>query len=152
MMTKTILMIANLASIPSKGYNLVLLGRVSNNGSLTLKGRNCWKKKRTKNWRIKENRSYKCVNPPLNVGNFEYDECYGDSTYRALPTYLGNISDPLQCAKKAEENKFNIFGLQYYGQCFGGNDENRAKMYGKKNNCGKLGTAWTNQLFKRNFT
>lgn len=100
---------------------------------------------------MKENRSYKCVNPPLNVGNFEYDECYGDSTYRALPTYLGNISDPLQCAKKAEENKFNIFGLQYYGQCFGGNDENRAKMYGKKNNCGKLGTAWTNQLFKRNF-
>ena len=100
---------------------------------------------------MKENRTYKCVTPPQNVGNFEYNECYGDTWNRALPNYLGQVTNPNECAKKAEQRNLSLFGLQYYGQCFGGNDETRAKMYGKRNNCGKLGTAWTNQLFKRTF-
>ena len=100
---------------------------------------------------MKENRSYKCVNPPLNVGNYTYDSCYGDSHYRALPTYLGKVNNANECRRKAESNKFTLFGLQYFGECWGGNDETRAKKYGKRNNCGLLGTAWTNQLYKRNF-
>ena len=100
---------------------------------------------------IKENRSYKCVSPPQNVGNFTYQSCYNDRPYRAIPNYLGNVSNHQECANKAERGKYDLFGVQFYGQCFAGNDIDRAKMYGPKNNCGRLGTAWDNQLYKRNF-
>ena len=63
---------------------------------------------------IKENRSYKCVSPPQNVGNFTYQSCYNDRPYRAIPNYLGNVYNHQECVNKEERGKYYLFGLPYY--------------------------------------
>jgi hypothetical protein len=41
----------------------------------------------------------------------------------------------------------NIYGVQSNGQCFIGNNINKAMQYGETGNCPALGGAWTNQIY-----
>ena len=88
---------------------------------------------------------------PMNassIGSYQYQGCYNDTGNRAIPNYLGNVSTRQQCEQMAQSQGYNVFGLQYYGQCFAGNSLNQAKKYGPNNgNCGNMGTGWTNQVY-----
>ena len=66
--------------------------------------------------------------------------CYVDASSRRLPNLLHNqhYSDAITnktCKLKAITRSNKYYGLQYGGECWGGNDYNRAVSYGKRNNC-----------------
>jgi hypothetical protein len=73
---------------------------------------------------------------------------YKDAWKRALPHYKGTDSSANSaetCSKKCDS--YNFFGLQYGGQCFCGNDWDKATKYGA-GNCGEMGGGWCNYIFK----
>lgn len=54
-----------------------------------------------------------------------------------------------RCYRIAKENKFKYFGLQFYGECWGSNDDSRYKMHGQATTCYKgLGGSWSNYVYK----
>lgn len=66
--------------------------------------------------------------------------CYVDGPSRRLPNLLHNqhSSDAIlnnECKSKAIKHSNKYYGLQYGGECWGGNDYGRAVSYGKRNNC-----------------
>ena len=83
------------------------------------------------------------------IQGYQYKGCYGDSWSRALPYMLGQVSSQDQCASLAKSANMNTFGVQYYGQCWGGNTpENDYKQFGSRNGCSPLGDGWTNQVYQ----
>lgn len=73
---------------------------------------------------------------------------YKDEPNRALPVYQGTDSSAngvKSCGEKC--SKYNYFGLQAGGQCFCGNDWDKATQYGK-DNCGEMGGGWCNYIYK----
>lgn len=60
--------------------------------------------------------------------------CYADcgSVGRGLPTFLGSTTDmtPSKCADLAKAKGYSVFGVQYYSECWAGNDLVRAKSMG----------------------
>ena len=82
---------------------------------------------------------------------FTYQGCYRDTGNRALPTQLPNVNSVEACYQKAKAGNYKTFGLQYYGQCFAGNNNDWGR-YGKldNNSCGKLGSDWNNQVYTIN--
>src|SRR6185503_12007319 len=51
-----------------------------------------------------------------------YVGCYTDSSTRALPAHLSTGGETIaSCRAKAAANGYAYAGLQYYGECFGGN-------------------------------
>lgn len=80
--------------------------------------------------------------------SYTYQGCWRDSGPRALPHFLGNVRSVDKCATTSEKAGFNAFGLQYYGECWAGNNTDWNK-YGKLDDkgCGELGTAWNNQVY-----
>lgn len=72
---------------------------------------------------------------------------------RAVPTFTGSVSSPEQCQARANGMKKSVIGVQYYGQCFVGDDINRAKGYGPDTRPEarreKLGYGWSNQVYHR---
>jgi len=83
--------------------------------------------------------------------NYQYRGCYRDTGDRALPLQLPNVNSVDECYKQAMTKGYNTFGLQYYGQCFVGNNTDWDK-YGALDNksCGDLGSAWNNQIYTIN--
>lgn len=80
--------------------------------------------------------------------NYTYHGCYKDKSSRAIPTQVQNVSSVDQCGKIAKNKNSSVFGVQYGGQCFIGNNLSQAKKYGfGGNNCGALGGTWTNQVY-----
>lgn len=97
-------------------------------------------------------------NMPKTAGPYKYHGCYNDTSNRAIPNYVGNVQNVEDCEKKAYSNGTNVFGLQYYGQCFIGDPSSEAKTdpiknaekYGKNNNnndCPHMGGSWTNHVY-----
>jgi hypothetical protein len=89
--------------------------------------------------------------PPPSL--YSHKGCWGDGGSRAISRYAGNVKTIDECAQIAKKGGFKTFGLQYYGQCFvGNNTEKEWKRYGPRNNnsCGLLGTGWTNQVYQFN--
>lgn len=84
-----------------------------------------------------------------NMSEYNYIGCYNDTGNRAIPTQLPNVPNQQGCQQYAIENNASVFGLQYYGQCFIGNDINQAQEYGPASNCPSMGGAWTNQVYQR---
>ena len=83
-----------------------------------------------------------------NAGTYIYQGCFNDSGNRAIPNYMGQVSSVQQCEQIAQNSGQNVFGVQYYGQCFAGNSLNQAQQYGPNNgDCGTLGSSWTNQVY-----
>ena len=87
--------------------------------------------------------------PPPSL--YSHKGCWGDSGNRALPEFKGNVKTIDECAQIAKKGGFKTFGLQYYGQCFMGNNTNWNR-YGPRDNksCGLLGSGWTNQVYQFN--
>jgi len=84
---------------------------------------------------------------PVKQG-YEYKGCWADTATRALPTRLSNVNSVEACYNLAKQNNFSTFGLQFYGECWAGNNKDWNK-YGKRDNatCGELGVAWVNQIY-----
>ena len=110
----------------------------------------------------------KCDNDPNCLGYTTYGDsvqdvenepeelgCYRDNWTRAMNTYTGGGRTKDTCLEDAKKYGHKYFGLQYYGQCFTTNDETPGTgyaRYGKNeaNNCGPLGNAWNNRVYRRN--
>ena len=84
-----------------------------------------------------------------NMSEYNYIGCYNDTGNRAIPTEMPNVPNQQGCQQYAIENNASVYGLQYYGQCFIGNNINQAKEYGPASNCPSMGGAWTNQVYSR---
>ena len=85
------------------------------------------------------------------TNSYSYQGCWRDSGDRALPNRLGNVASVAECGTRAKNAGMNTFGLQYYGECWAGNNTNWDR-YGPLNNqgCGTLGSDWNNQVYRRN--
>jgi hypothetical protein len=82
------------------------------------------------------------------MSNYIYKGCFNDTGNRALPNRRGNVSSVEECKNRAISGGDSIFGVQYYGECWTGNDYNRAIRYGQNyGNCGNLGTSWNNKIY-----
>jgi hypothetical protein len=68
-----------------------------------------------------------------NTQDYNYISCYRDRPEnRALPHYLGQVSNAEQCGNLAYKNNSKYFGLHFYGQCWGSNGkDNTYARYGK---------------------
>jgi hypothetical protein len=94
-------------------------------------------------------------NPPPDPGAapmaqssaLKYLGCWGDDGGRPLPNRLPNVQSVQTCADQAKKAGFKRFGVQYYGECWAGNnpDWNRA---GKRDGCPPLGGGWNNQVYE----
>jgi hypothetical protein len=75
---------------------------------------------------------------------------YRDNPNRAIPAYFGCGFNAETCSKITKQNGYKYFGLQYPPcgtQCFGGNDLNRAKMYGSVATS-MQGGPWANYVYE----
>jgi len=99
-----------------------------------------------------ENRNIDCPSQQLNTGMYIYKGCFNDKSIRAIPKFNRNVSSIDECAKIAENNNQNVFGLQNNGQCFTGLNHVAAYQYGpnfNKLSCPPMGGEWTNQVYTR---
>lgn len=68
------------------------------------------------------------VSPMVRIGN------YWDGADRRVPVLVNGTSNdtttPEQCATWAKNSGFTVAGIQYHGECWGGNDLFRAQSYG----------------------
>jgi hypothetical protein len=78
---------------------------------------------------------------------YNYLGCYNDTGNRAIPNYVGNVNNKEECQDYAISNNSALYGVQYYGQCFIGNDISKATQYGATSNCPDMGGGWTNQIY-----
>jgi len=85
--------------------------------------------------------------PPRSNPNFKYIGCYKDTGNRAIPRFMGKVSSNEQCKEIAVSNNSNIYGLQFNGECWIGNDLSKALNYGETGNCPALGGGLTNQVY-----
>ena len=61
--------------------------------------------------------------------------------------YVGQQDVVQKCAKKAQELGYQVFGVQYGGQCWSGNSQTFA-IYGYSKFCTNgIGGAWTNAVY-----
>ena len=63
-------------------------------------------------------------------GNYEYVGCFNDKLERAIPYFYQIGSNIEDCRKTAEDNGYDIFGLQGSGYCFVGPKESPYDKYG----------------------
>jgi len=80
-----------------------------------------------------------------------YIGCYVDDAQRDLDKFMGSGYNQLSCNSACQDSTY--FSLQYYGQCFCGNDYSTKPQYVKKpdSECGGArgqGTAWRNSVYK----
>ena len=82
------------------------------------------------------------------TNSYSYQGCWRDTGNRALPHRLRNVGSVAECATLAKQAGMDNFGLQYYGECWTGNNKDWDR-YGPLNNrgCGALGSAWNNQVY-----
>lgn len=74
-----------------------------------------------------------------------------EKTDRAVPEQRRNTLDPNGCTNQAIQRGHDIAGLQYYGQCWTGNDMARATKYGRHfpRDRNRFGTAWSNEIYHK---
>ena len=80
-----------------------------------------------------------------------YIGCYVDDGQRDLKKFIGSGYNQLTCNSACQD--YTYFSLQFYGQCFCGNDYSTKAQYVKKpdSGCGGArghGTAWRNSVYK----
>jgi hypothetical protein len=97
-----------------------------------------------------QSRNNQCPPPQQNSGNYQFKGCYNDNSQRAIPNYQGNNMNIDKCQQIALSKKQAVFGMQYGGECWTGNDVQQAYKYGinfKSSLCGSLGGVWTNMVY-----
>ena len=77
--------------------------------------------------------------------------CYVDDDQRDLKKFIGSGYNQVTCNSACQD--YTYFSLQYYGQCFCGNDYSTKPQYIKKpdSECGGAwsnGKAWRNSVYK----
>ena len=80
-----------------------------------------------------------------------YIGCYVDDGQRDLKKFIGSGYNQLTCNSACQD--YSYFSLQYYGQCFCGNDYSTKPQYVKKpdSECGGArsnGRGWRNSVYK----
>jgi WSC domain len=78
--------------------------------------------------------------------------CFTDDHDRALPYGLGNVDDVAACVNLARANGLAYAGLQWYGQCWGGNELRYTQVAAGECNTpcpsGQIcGGAWRNTIY-----
>jgi hypothetical protein len=105
-----------------------------------------------KNWDtqgVKQGRYNKCSALQTTPGLYEYKGCYNHD-YRALLNLRSKNSSIDQCSSIAKRYNETLFGMQYYGECWTGNDEFRVFKFGENlGNCGIMGRTYTQNVYKR---
>jgi len=86
-----------------------------------------------------------------------YVGCYTDSSSRGLPELMGNNKTYDACSELAADKKYSYFGLQMgqpsgTGECWAGNDLDKATGLGAAANCTdkdgiSLGGGWSNAVY-----
>jgi hypothetical protein len=97
-----------------------------------------------------QGRNNQCPSQQTSSGSYSYQGCFNDSSIRAIPNQQQNVSSVDECAQIAVDNNDSVFGVQYYGQCFTGNNIEDAYQYGpnySSSACPSMGGAWTNQVY-----
>jgi hypothetical protein len=91
---------------------------------------------------------------PATARAYSYLGCFEDSGTRALPSYLGSGHTVQGCVQTAEAMGFRYAGLQWYGQCFAGNQVGYSLVAGHQCNtpCSAdpsqmCGGAWRNSIY-----
>lgn len=90
--------------------------------------------------------------PPESVNGYDYQGCYNDNSTRTIPNKQKNVSSVKECSDIVQSLNQNVFGVQYNGQCFTGNNENDAMSLGYNDNydsCGTLGGLFTNLVYSK---
>ena len=90
--------------------------------------------------------------PPPPPPSGPYLGCFTDDPNRALPVGLGNVNDIDACIHRARGNGLAYAGLQYYGECWGGNQIGYAQVGDWECNtpCPSgqtCGGAWRNSIY-----
>ena len=94
-------------------------------------------------------------NPAPSINGYHYKGCYNDNSERAIKNYIGNgnIND---CVNLALSNGYDTVGIQYYGQCWAGNngtDGNNYSQFGVQTNTASCNVnsagGWTNVVYKK---
>jgi hypothetical protein len=83
---------------------------------------------------------------PPNIGNFKFVGDFVDNG-RPLPERANNVSNVEDCYKQAKERGKNMFGLQYYGECWVGKDAPYDRAGPFKGDSGELGVGWMNKVY-----
>jgi hypothetical protein len=100
--------------------------------------------------------TYGTTTAPVEVAPIDLG-CYIDAPERAMTTWIqGGSYNKDTCLIEAQKRGHNMFGLQFYGNCFTTNDESPQTgyaRYGKENRqpCLTQGSWWQNHVYKRNF-
>lgn len=90
--------------------------------------------------------------PPELVNGYTYQGCYNDNSSRTIPNQQKNVSSVKECSDIAKSLNQNVFGVQYNGQCFTGNNKKDAMSLGHNDDydsCGTLGGSWTNLVYTK---
>lgn len=95
------------------------------------------------------------IPPPPTPGG--YRGCFADDPNRALPHWLGPVNDIETCVNLARGNGLAYAGLQWYGECWGGN-ELRYSQVGE-GECDTpcpsgqtCGGSWRNSIYETGYT
>lgn len=82
------------------------------------------------------------------VDGYDYMGCFNDTGLRALPVFMNNVGSAEQCKDRAKEQGLNTFGLQNFGECWGGSfpSDNYAR-HGERQGCPPMGSDWNNQVY-----
>ena len=98
----------------------------------------------------KQYRNNQCPSPQISSGKYQFKGCYNDTSSRAIPNYRGNNMTVNSCEEIAQLKRENVFGLQFNGECWTGNNLQQAYKYGQNyngNSCGNLGGGFTNMVY-----
>ncbi len=81
-----------------------------------------------------------------------YRGCFTDDPNRALPQWLGSVYDVATCVNLAGANGLAYAGLQWYGECWGGNELRYSQVGDGECNTPCLsgqmcGGAWRNSIY-----
>lgn len=100
----------------------------------------------------RENRNYKCANPPNVIGNFKYEGCRNDNyNSHVIPTFGGNVNSLKECADIAEKKEHTVFGAIEGRKCFTGKDITPVRKKRTRSDCPTLGTIGGFQTYNRRF-
>ena len=98
----------------------------------------------------------KTPTPAASINGYDYKGCYNDNSTRALKNHIGNgnIND---CVNLASAKGYDTVGLQYYSECWAGNngkDGNNYSQFGTQTNTSSCNInavgGWTNMVYKKN--
>jgi len=97
-----------------------------------------------------QQRNNQCSAPQTSSGTYNFKGCYNDTDIKSIPNYQENNSNVDKCQQIATKKQQQVFGMQNNGECWTGNNVEKAYQYGQNYNgseCGNLGGPMTNMVY-----